>query len=168
MKLSRTNFKTAKNARYPDNTSGAIQPSDNRNQHEDTADSLLFIVDDIGAGDNTGSGGKSFPEALTDGAAITWNLENRINGMAKFDSATSAIALTLNNFLLGTERILRIKKTISGDITLTLSSGDSIPFFDFYGNAVSNTILLSGATNSYWLIHFRNFGDQIFWFMEVQ
>jgi hypothetical protein len=95
------------------------------------------------------------PEALVDGAAISFNLNSKFLDIKTLTTTTTAITLTLSNVVQGANQILSVVKNTASDVTITLA-GSGLTFYG-YDNFDYNTtpdVILSGASGDIFDISF--------------
>jgi len=95
-------------------------------------------------------------KSLADGAAVTWNCQGLIQRLDDWECGTATVALTMSNFRIPGVYDVLIKKTIAGDVTITLSgSGLTFRGFDDGGFAATPDVVLSGATDDFFELSIR-------------
>ena len=93
--------------------------------------------------------------SLSDGAAISFDLESKVFALKTLSTVETAITLTLSNVVNGSNQILSVKKTNAADTTITLA-GAGLTFYG-YNSADYNTtpqVVLSGAAGDIFDISF--------------
>ena len=86
------------------------------------------------------------PTALTDGAAIAFNFNNKIFNLKTLTTVQAAITLTLSNVTQGANQVLSVVKNLAGDVTITLA-GTGLSFYGYASADLGTTpvVVLSGA-----------------------
>ena len=93
--------------------------------------------------------------ALTDGAAIAFNLGLKYFDLKTLSTVETAITLTLSNIVAGANHILSVKKTNAADTTITLA-GAGLTFYGYNGADYNTTpdVVLVGAAGDVFDISF--------------
>lgn len=112
---SRAQYKTTKNARYADNTSGDVSAGDSRDMFEDTADSFINITDDAYTSFGVTAAGTDTYTATLSPAITAYSSGQRF--LVKFTNANTGAA-TLNFNTVGAKSIVKNGSTAlaAGDI----------------------------------------------------
>jgi hypothetical protein len=95
---------------------------------------------------NSNVGGIASTAALTDGAAIAFNMASNTLGIKTLSTVQAAITLTLSNVTQGANQVLSVEKNIAGDVTITLA-GTGLSFYGYNDADLSTTpnVVLTGA-----------------------